>query len=186
MYPPPRLVIDGHISILPLTTKTVAFQARWAWIVMSKSCRRLNGRIAPRRFHSPRLHGDRKCRFLPQTSKLGHGIRIQRQLLFNWRLLKCRPKRWVMGLPLAWRAARRACVSCGAWASAKNRHRELPVQSRHQAQAGPVAARRPADGRCARSTQTNHSCDWFKDEVRELGVALGFPSAWPIATPSPA
>ena len=49
---------------------------------------------------------------------------------------------------------------------------------------GPVAARRPADGQCARSTQTNHSCDWFKDEVRELGVALGFPSAWPIATPS--
>ena len=23
--------------------------------------------------------------------------------------------------------------------------------------------------------QTNHSCDWFKDEVRELGGALGFP-----------
>lgn len=38
----------------------------------------------------------------------------------------------------------------------------------------------------ARSTQTNHSRDLFKDEVHELGVALGFPSAWPIATSSPA
>ena len=75
-----------------------------------------------------------------------------------------------MRLSLAWRAARRACVSCGAWANAKNRHRELPAQSRHQAQAGPVEARRPADGWCARSTQTNHSRDWFKDEVRELGL----------------
>ena len=48
-----------------------------------------------------------------------------------------------------------------------------------------MAARRPADGRCARSTQTNHSCDWFKDEVRELGVTLGLLSTWPIATPFP-
>ena len=48
-----------------------------------------------------------------------------------------------------------------------------------------MEARRPADGWCARSTQTNHPRDLFKDEVCGLGVTLGLPSTWPIATPFP-
>lgn len=73
----------------------------------------------------------------------------QGQLLFNWRLFGMQAQ--AVGNGGHWLGVQRAGLApaAGRVRALKSQHRALPAQSRHQAQAGPVAARRPADDRCA-------------------------------------